>query len=64
MDFSEKEIFLGEIVLCYNKIVRYSKKEKKKEKEEFAKIAAHGLLHLLGFNHGEKMFQIQESILK
>jgi rRNA maturation RNase YbeY len=56
------DLFLGEIVLCYNDIAGYSKKNKLDTKREFRKVAAHGVLHLLGFRHGKKMFEVQKKI--
>jgi probable rRNA maturation factor len=55
----DKEVFLGEIVLCYNNIADYSKKNKLDLKRELSKVVAHGVLHLLGFRHGKEMFRIQ-----
>ena len=56
----DKDVFLGEVVLCYNDIKQYAKKQKLNFKKEFSKAISHGILHLLGFKHGQKMFQIQE----
>jgi rRNA maturation RNase YbeY len=52
-------LFLGEIILCYNNIAEYSKKNKLDLERELRKVIAHGVLHLLGFRHGKKMFEIQ-----
>lgn len=59
---TNEEIFLGEIILCYNDIKKYSKKEKINFEEELAKVVSHGILHLLGFKHGKEMFGIQEKV--
>lgn len=59
----DKNIFLGEIVLCYNDIADYSKKYKIDLKRELQKVVSHGVLHLLGFCHGKKMFDMQEASL-
>lgn len=58
----DKNVFLGEIVLCYNDIADYSKKYKLDLKRELQKVVSHGVLHLLGFRHGKKMYKIQEEI--
>jgi probable rRNA maturation factor len=62
---SEKEIFLGEIILCYDYIEALAKKHSVSEigalERELAKIIAHGVLHLLCFRHGKKMFAIQDA---
>jgi probable rRNA maturation factor len=60
------EVFLGELILCYDDIKEYSQKEKYPPvgglEKELAKVVAHGILHLLGFEHGEKMFALQQSV--
>jgi probable rRNA maturation factor len=58
-----KEIFLGEIILCYDDIKAYAKKNELKTEEELAKVFLHGILHLLGFRHGPKMFALQNKFL-
>jgi probable rRNA maturation factor len=58
------EIFLGELILCYNDVEEYSKGEGIKLERELAKVVSHGILHLLGFSHGEKMFAIQEAVTR
>ncbi|HRZ95899.1 MAG TPA: rRNA maturation RNase YbeY [Candidatus Moranbacteria bacterium] len=55
----DKKIFLGEIILCYNDIAKYCKKNKLVLEKELAKVVSHGVLHLLGFRHGKKMYKIQ-----
>jgi probable rRNA maturation factor len=58
----EKKLFLGEIILCYNDIRKYCRKNNKKVSQELAKVTAHGLLHLLGWKHGKEMFATQDKI--
>ncbi|HLN18744.1 MAG TPA: rRNA maturation RNase YbeY [Patescibacteria group bacterium] len=58
----ESSIFLGELVLCYNDIEKFAKKNKISVKEEFNNVVSHGSLHLLGFRHGKKMFAIQKKV--
>ena len=58
----EEELFLGELILCYNDIKEYAEKESIILEKELAKVVSHGILHLLGFSHGEKMFMIQEDV--
>ena len=60
--FLGKEIFLGELILCYNDIAVYSRKNGKNLKKELSETIAHGVLHLLGMKHGKKMFDIQKEI--
>lgn len=58
----DKNIFLGEIILCYNDIEKYAQEKSKSVKQEVAKVISHGLLHLLGFQHSKKMFQLQDAV--
>ena len=60
--WKEDELFLGEIILCYDDIKKYASSEKLELKKELAKVFAHGILHLLEFQHGKKMFAVQEKI--
>jgi probable rRNA maturation factor len=62
-DSKEKEIFLGEIILCYDDIKAYAKKNNLEIKAELAKVFLHGILHLLCFRHGKKMFTLQSKLL-
>lgn len=55
-------IFLGELILCYNDIKKFSQKNKINFNEELAGVVSHGLLHLLGMDHGKKMFAIQKKV--
>ena len=57
-----KDIFLGEIILCYNDIEKYACKTGRDTKQELAKTVSHGLLHLLGWQHSKEMFQLQDSV--
>jgi len=61
--------FLGQIYICFPRIVRQAKEFKVNVEEEFFRMLAHGLLHLAGYDHEEekeakKMFDLQEKILK
>ncbi|MFA5962176.1 MAG: rRNA maturation RNase YbeY [Parcubacteria group bacterium] len=61
---TEQELFLGELILCYN-YIKQSASECTSENDlqkELARIIAHGVLHLLGFSHGKTMFAIQDAI--
>lgn len=56
------ELFLGELILCYDDIKEYANRQKLDLKGELANVIVHGILHLLGFEHGEKMFRVQNKI--
>jgi len=58
----DKNVFLGELVLCYNEIERYAGEKKLDLKKELINVIAHGTLHLLGFSHGRVMFDIQNKL--
>jgi rRNA maturation RNase YbeY len=59
----DEELFLGELILCYDDIKEYAQKEELDLENEFAKVVSHGILHLLGFEHGEKMFSIEQVVV-
>lgn len=59
---SNQELFLGELILCYDDIMKYTQDEGIKFERELAKVVSHGILHLLGFSHGEGMFSLQEKV--
>ncbi len=62
-DISEveiSEVFLGEVVLCYNYIKESAQENSVSVDEEFFTVYSHGILHLLGFEHGDEMFQLQK----
>jgi len=70
-DFNSKEelleqgkenIFLGELLVCPKDIEKYCQEKRIFFEKEFFKVISHGILHLLGFNHGGKMFKIQEEV--
>ena len=60
--WKEPELFLGEIILCYDDIRKYAVEKQLELKKELAKVFAHGILHLLEFQHGKRMFGFQEKI--
>ena len=60
----DREIFLGELIICYDDIAKYTKKEKINLQRELINVFSHGLLHLLCFRHGKKMFEIQNKIIE
>ena len=59
---SEKDLFLGELVLCYNDIKKYAERQKLGLEKELAEVFSHGVLHLLCFGHGEEMFATQKRV--
>jgi probable rRNA maturation factor len=55
-------IDLGQIVLSPDFIARSAAEDGVSWKREFAYVFSHGVLHLVGFDHEERMFQIQDDV--
>ncbi|MEF3691774.1 MAG: rRNA maturation RNase YbeY [Candidatus Moraniibacteriota bacterium] len=58
----QSDIFLGEIFICPKDIKKYCQKENIFFELEFFEVLSHGVLHLLGLEHGLKMFKLQKKI--
>ncbi|MCU0653110.1 MAG: rRNA maturation RNase YbeY [Candidatus Pacebacteria bacterium] len=54
---------LGELVICPDRVKKDAKELKVSEKDEFAWVIVHGILHLLGYDHekGEKGAAVMRS---
>jgi probable rRNA maturation factor len=52
----------GELALCPEKITIQAKGNKVAFQKELAFVLSHGVLHLLGFRHGKKMFDLQDKV--
>ncbi len=55
-------IDLGQIVLSPAFIARSAAADGVSWKREFTYVFSHGVLHLVGFDHEERMFQIQDAV--
>lgn len=60
---------MGDIFICYEKIIEQAKNYGHSEYREFAFLVTHGIYHLLGYDHMTKeeetvMFSKQEKILE
>ncbi len=55
-------IFLGEIIICPVYVKKYAVMKKIDFQKELFRVVSHGVLHLLGFKHGKKMFEIQDEV--
>ncbi len=63
-----KSNLIGEIFICYEKILDQANEYHHSIKREYLFLITHGLLHLLGYDHikkedEEKMFSLQDEIL-
>ncbi|MBR4940449.1 MAG: rRNA maturation RNase YbeY, partial [Clostridia bacterium] len=64
------KLFLGSIVICDSRAKEQAAEFGHSEEREFAFLAAHSLLHLLGWDHErgpeeeKEMFALQEKILR
>lgn len=68
MDIDTGTIFLGDIVICYDVLIKQAKEYMHSVKREYAFLIVHSLLHLLGYDHikskDEKiMLKKQDTIL-
>lgn len=54
---------LNEIVICFEQVKENVKKEDLLFKKELAKVLIHGVLHLLGYEHGDIMEARQKEYL-
>lgn len=57
-----KQIYIGDIILSCEVVRRQAGEDGVSFKRELAYLISHGALHLLGLEHGEKMFSIQDKI--
>jgi probable rRNA maturation factor len=57
------EKIVGEIVLCFDVIEKYALEDGLEVLGEFEKNLIHSLLHIIGFEHEEEMFALQEKML-
>lgn len=54
--------FLGEIILCPAYIEKNAEEDGETFDYALNYIVSHGILHLLGFSHGKKMFALQKFV--
>ncbi len=57
-DFGEQQ--LGNLVLSVQAVQRESRLYGQEEQEHFLRLLAHGVLHLAGFDHGDRMHELTE----
>ena len=62
--YENNEIVLeGELILCPVVIKKNALEDEIEFREELSKNIIHGILHIIGYEHGEKMFSLQNNIL-
>jgi len=61
-EFANENIFIGEIILCPTYIARNAKEDGETFEYAMNYITSHGIMHLLGFPHGKKMFSMQKAV--
>lgn len=66
-DYSHGHAGLGSIVICVPRALEQAEEYGHGARREFAFLAAHSTLHLLGYDHGDEregpMFELQKKIL-
>ena len=58
----EEEVMLGDLIYNPQYIVEAAKEDDISEEREMAFIFSHGILHLLGYDHSEEMFALQDEV--
>ena len=53
----------GEIILCPEEIEKNAKNDRIETEMGFSKNVVHGILHIVGFEHGQEMSSIQNKML-
>ena len=55
---------LGDVVVCPSVAKANARKYNVSFNAEISRLVVHGLLHLLGYDHGRKMFKMQDKIME
>jgi probable rRNA maturation factor len=59
---SQSHIFLGEIFFCLDDIVEAATEDALSLSHEMTYVFSHGVLHLLGYDHCDEMFALQDAV--
>ncbi len=62
LGYNKKRIIQGEIILCPDIISKNARENKVNFSRELVFVLAHGILHVLGWKHGKKMYNLQDKI--
>lgn len=57
------EVLLGELIICPAYVSSSAESQDFTLENEMVYVVSHGILHLMGFDHGEEMFAIQEQVV-
>lgn len=60
--YNKNGIIQGEIILCPDIIRKSARENKIGFSRELGFVLAHGVLHILGWRHGKKMYDLQDQI--
>lgn len=55
-------VFLGDLVICCEYVEQAAKEDGVSAARAMKYIISHGVLHLLGFDHSDRMFAIQDQV--
>ncbi len=61
---NQDDLLEGEIILCDSVIRKNAREDGVSFESEFLKNIVHSVLHIIGYEHGEEMFALQELLLK
>ncbi|HLM83750.1 MAG TPA: rRNA maturation RNase YbeY [Candidatus Bathyarchaeia archaeon] len=56
------KVLEGELVLCPVAIAKNARENKVHFSRELSFVLAHGMLHVLGWRHGKKMYALQDKV--
>jgi len=59
---SKSKEFFCELIICYPYIKRSAAEDRIKISKEMAYVISHGVLHIIGFRHSKKMYEIQDKV--
>lgn len=58
----EDDVFLGEVFFCYDVIAKAAQEDEVTLDHEMTYVFSHGVLHLMGYDHGDEMFSVQDMV--
>ncbi len=64
IDPPNKIIYLGDIFICYRRVIKQASRKKHSTKKELDILLIHGILHLIGYDHKENYENSEMKILE